>query len=74
MLPDPELEDVRRDDESLVFLARGYAVFDRGENVLDCGERGGGERHALAARQTGRKRKDLPADDIERWAWENEEG
>jgi hypothetical protein len=76
MLPDPELEDVHRcrHDDGLVFLAGGYAAFERGEIVVDGGERGGGERHALAARQTGRERKDLPADDVERRARENEEG
>lgn len=70
MLPDPELEDVDRcrDDEGSVFVARGYVAFERGEIVVDGGERGGGERHALAARQTGRERNDLPADDVERWA------
>jgi hypothetical protein len=76
MLPDPELEDVHRcrHDEGLVFLAGGYVAFERGEIVVDGGEHGRGERHALAARQTGRERKHLPADDVERRARENEEG
>lgn len=76
MLPEQELEELcwYRDDERHVFLPEVMRRLILEKIMVHGGERGGGERHALAMCKTGHEWKDLLVDNIERWARKNEKG